>query len=359
MRIPTGSSRLVAAIVFFMPWVGRAQPAVWADPVQFQATNAGHRWAITALIKGQVVSDGKTVDVFIESADLSRANTFDTPDQVVSIEPGIVRHNDKGEWQPVIKADRIPVDRVVIPSETVKLGSFRAHLDISDYPLATGDSLFFDLSLTGNRTVSVHGTILPVTQSLAWCATSWEQFKHNNFLQVRHFCQDTYGRTRTESWSYPSMDAPSSSAKLVSVHIADPVSNWLYDFNLREKKAFRRRGFSSQAGFGAAIGGVIGPPPGTSAKPVESDKWLGVKQVNGVPADGDLHTTVYPPGYQGPQEAKYTEETWYCWRISQTVRRVTSHSISGDYEMDLKEITLAEPDAALFRVPADYEVLDR
>ena len=347
-------------MILFMPCVGWAQQAVWTDAFQFRATNAGYRWAIAANVKGQVVSDGQTVDVLVESAELSRPGNFDTPGRVVSIQPAIVRHGDKGSWSPVIVTDRVPVKTVINPGESVKLGPFRARLNIADFPLATGDSVFFHLWLAKGN-VPVHGTALPVKQSLAWCGMSWEQFKKKQspLLQVRHFCQDTYGRTRTEDWYYPSMDSPSSSARLVGIHIADPVSNWVYDLNLNDKKAYRRKGFYSMAGFGAVIGGVVGGLPGTNPKPVESDKWLGTQQINGVTATGNLHTTVYPAGNPAPPEATFTEEVWYYWRINRPVRRVTSHSVNGDYQMDLKDIVLGEPDTALFRVPADYEIIDR
>jgi hypothetical protein len=71
-------------------------------------------------------------------------------------------------------------------------------------------------------------------------------------------------------------------------------------------------------GLGGVLGGIVGGLPGSGPvlTPVQSDKLLGSRNINGVEADGKLHTTVYPAGYQGrAEEVTTTEETWYSYRI--------------------------------------------
>ena len=86
---------------------------------------------------------------------------------------------------------------------------------------------------------------------------------------------------------------------------------------------------------------------------------LGTRQINGMDADGKLHTMVYPKGYQGRTEEVTTiEETWYSFRIQAQVRRVRTDPRNGDYEYQVRNIELGEPDSRLFRIPDHYEVID-
>jgi len=52
------------------------------------------------------------------------------------------------------------------------------------------------------------------------------------------------------------------------------------------------------------------------------------------------------------------DESWYAPELQVTVYARRSDPRSGDYIYRLEDIRRAEPDSALFTVPADYKVHD-
>jgi hypothetical protein len=244
--------------------------------------------------------------------------------------------------------------------QILEVAPFQLRIQLADYPLVKGDTLAFDLVMPAGIVPIYVADPLPVAQVAAYCADTMEQFKSpaTPIVQAYRVCHDSSGRVRRDRWSYPSADAPKSAATLVSIEILDPVENLIYALDPRTKKANRRNGFTSAGGFGVPLGGIIGGIPGQSPalKPVETNKYLGTKRINGVDADGRRYTTVYPAGYQGrAEEVTVTEETWYSFRIQAVVRRVRTDPRNGDYEYQVTDIK-TDPDASLFRVPGDYEI---
>jgi hypothetical protein len=343
----------------------------WQNPFAFDATNAGPRWALTGRMKGHALSDGKTVEISVERCELYRPKTFDQPLEITRITAAIIRRGESGNTRYVLSGDSHVVNQTLHPDQTTELEPFQLRIRVADYPLVKGDTLAFNLVVPGtNQGGSTISSVpiyakdpLPVTQVAAYCADTMEEFKGPGrpFLQAYHVCHDSAGRSRSERWSYPSADAPKSAGTPGQTHILDPVANLIIDLDPRTKKAYRRKGFASPAGFGVALGGIIGGLPGSSPAltPVESDKMLGSRQINGVEADGKLHTTVYPAGYQGRADAvTTTEETWYSFRIQAQVRRVRTDPRNGDYEYQVRNIEAGEPDVRLFQIPDDYEIVD-
>ena len=342
----------------------------WRDPFSFDVNYSGMQWAVTASMKGSAISDGKTMEIAVERCQLYRPKRFDQPQEVTQITAAIIRRGERGNTRYVLFSDSHVVNKTLNPDQTIELEAFKLRLNVADYPLVKGDTLVFNLVVpttepgrTTNSIVPIHvKDDLPVTQVAAYCADTMEEFKRPGpVLQAYHVCQDSAGRLRRERWYYPSADAPKSAATLISIEILDPVANLIYNLDPRTKKAQQRKGFTSVGGFGVPLGGIIGMLPGSSPSltPVESDKMLGTKQINGVEADGKLHTTVYPKGYQGRAEEVTTiEETWYSFRIQAQVRRVRTDPRNGDYEYQIRNIELGEPDPRLFRIPDDYEVID-
>lgn len=203
----------------------------------------------------------------------------------------------------------------------------------------------------------------------AYCADIMEQFKNPGSPNVQAYrvCHDSQGRVRRESWFYRSAEAPKSAAKLVSIEILDPVASLVYNLDPQTKKAQRRTGSFAGGVSGAGgvaggianrgvLAGILGSSLGVT--PAETSKYLGTKRINGVDADGNLRTTVFPSGHQGrAEDITITVETWYSFRINQQVRSIKTDPRNGDYEYEMTNIEIGEPDAALFRIPADYEIL--
>jgi hypothetical protein len=352
---------VVAVVTVLSAWGQTSKP--WEHPVRFDSTTTGATWAIRANVVGQVNSDGKTVDISIEHCDLYRPGTFETPQEVTKITASIVRQGANRESRQVIFGDSHIVNQTLRPDQTIRIEPFQLRIPLGTYPLAKGDTLAISIILTkGLVPISVKEP-LPVTQVPAYCADTMQEsgLPDRRYIEAYRVCQDSAGRKRRERWAFPAADAPRSAGKLISIELLDPVANLIVNLDPRTKKGSRRMGFTSMAGFGVPIGGLMlgnfGGPP--ALNPIEPIKPLGTRQINGVDADGKLLTTVYPTGYQGRQEEVMTsEETWYCFRIQASVRRVRTDPRNGNLEYQMKNIELGEPDAGLFKVPDDYEITD-
>jgi hypothetical protein len=92
-----------------------------------------------------------------------------------------------------------------------------------------------------------------------------------------------------------------------------------------------------------------------AAKAVSRD--LGTREFDGVKAEGKLRSYEIPAGEVGNRNPiVVADETWYAPDLQVTVYAKHSDPRSGDYVYRLEGIKRAEPDAALFAVPPDYQV---
>jgi hypothetical protein len=84
---------------------------------------------------------------------------------------------------------------------------------------------------------------------------------------------------------------------------------------------------------------------------------LGTRDFDGVKADGKQRSYEIPAGEVGNRNPIVVlDETWYAPELQVTVYAKHSDPRSGDYVYRLEGIKRGEPDAALFAVPADYQV---
>lgn len=94
-----------------------------------------------------------------------------------------------------------------------------------------------------------------------------------------------------------------------------------------------------------------------AAKAVSRD--LGTREFDGVKAEGKMRSYEIPAGELGNRNPiVVTDEIWYAPDLQVTVYSKHSDPRSGDYVYRLEGIKRAEPDAALFAVPSDYQVRD-
>lgn len=91
--------------------------------------------------------------------------------------------------------------------------------------------------------------------------------------------------------------------------------------------------------------------PRTSGNTTEEN--LGTKRIEGVMAEGHRSITRMLTGKDDPTRAPYTYESWYSPEIEELVLVKTGEDVKR-----LTHIVLGEPDPALFRVPADYQVVE-
>lgn len=90
-----------------------------------------------------------------------------------------------------------------------------------------------------------------------------------------------------------------------------------------------------------------------------STRELGTREFDGVKAEGKVRSYEIPAGEVGNRAPiTVADESWYAPELQVTVYARRSDPRSGDYIYRLEDIRRAEPDSALFTVPADYKVHD-
>ena len=95
------------------------------------------------------------------------------------------------------------------------------------------------------------------------------------------------------------------------------------------------------------------------SRPDFSSEPLGFHVIQGVLAEGTRRTTTYPAGMVGnDRPITVVAETWTSPELKVVVLSRTLDPRSGEGVMRLENISRAEPDPALFRVPADYQIVD-
>lgn len=170
--------------------------------------------------------------------------------------------------------------------------------------------------------------------------------------------RDSLGRVRTER-------APvGSNMKLtppVVVEISDPVAGFSIILDSVNRVAHR-----------VPLKSVPAPPmPATmpqrtpSTHPlangvVAENISLGIRSINGAEATGMKTTLTYPPGSQmgNDQPVSHISETWFSLRLGMILLGKNSSPGMGDTTTAWKDLLLTEPNPELFRVPAEYIIVD-
>lgn len=179
--------------------------------------------------------------------------------------------------------------------------------------------------------------------------------------------RDSQGRTRTERSLGAIGPLAGSGAASKAVFINDPVAGVSYmldptSHTARQMPAMtnRHRPPSDQAGSAAQ------PQAGTDSTRqsmrqramanVKTDD-LGNQVIDGVTVQGKRVTRTVPAAQAGSErDIEVVTETWTSPDLQMVVMSKTSDPRFGDSVYKLTSISRAEPDPALFSVPADYQV---
>lgn len=87
---------------------------------------------------------------------------------------------------------------------------------------------------------------------------------------------------------------------------------------------------------------------------------LGSQMIEGVLADGTRTTNTIPAGTIGNEkDLQIVNEVWIAQDLKAVVMSKRSDPRFGDVTFKLTNIQRAEPDPALFQVPADYQIVDQ
>jgi hypothetical protein len=193
--------------------------------------------------------------------------------------------------------------------------------------------------------------------------------------------RDSMGRTRQDLPMPPIGNmSPADAPHLVVLQ--DPVAQVSYTLNQRDKTAMKGPSFSPMSFAGAtatvATGGammrsVAGPVTAAQALPLpiaiqrsaigeESEAQsedLGAKTLEGVTVTGTRTTRTIPAGQIGNDKPlSIVTEVWTSPDLKTVVYSKRSDPRMGDQTFQLTNVVRAEPDPALFAVPADFKVVD-
>ena len=152
----------------------------------------------------------------------------------------------------------------------------------------------------------------------------------------------------------------------------DPVAGYHYTLDSRSHTAHRIAMPPARQWFNTATTSANPPRPGvlpattaafkadtTRPHPEVSRESLGTQTIEGVLAEGTRTTTTFPVGFMGNDRPITTvSETWTSPDLKTAVLSKTSDPRFGDTTTKLTNIVMAEPDQALFQVPADYSIVD-
>ena len=207
--------------------------------------------------------------------------------------------------------------------------------------------------------------------------------------------RDSQGRTRQDA-ALPAIGNLSAANAPELVFIQDPVAQVSYTLNLTEKTAQKMPalpapppGVPAAVGtFAVASGVAAGPPPtetffaevgseASGTEPVSAPSMtfqkaflmsdhaeartedLGAQTIEGVLANGVRTTRTIPAGQIGNEKPlSIVTEVWTSPELKTIVYSKRSDPRMGEQVFRLTNIVRAEPDPALFTVPANFKIVD-
>lgn len=98
-------------------------------------------------------------------------------------------------------------------------------------------------------------------------------------------------------------------------------------------------------------GKPVGPPPVRES--------LGSREIEGVQTEGSRITMTVPAGQMGNERPLVTvTESWYSAQLQASILSTIKDPLVGESTYRLVNVSLAEPAASLFEVPADYTLTE-
>jgi hypothetical protein len=178
-------------------------------------------------------------------------------------------------------------------------------------------------------------------------------------VNQRRVARDSQGRIYEERWLLVPKDSGIESRMNV-IQIADPETHTLYNCLMLEKPhrcILQDYTGTASATYVPAIG-TTGPLANNSGYQTHED--LGVRYVEGLDCSGTRDVTTWNKGVFGnDRPVVATREFWHSAQIGiNLISHVTGPNV-GDQSFKVTDVNLAEPDSALFQLPAGFVVDDR
>ncbi|MGE5648064.1 MAG: hypothetical protein ACM336_19990 [Acidobacteriota bacterium] len=176
--------------------------------------------------------------------------------------------------------------------------------------------------------------------------------------QTGNFYRDSEGRTRREQPLGPIGLLPAPPMGTSPVFINDPVAGVSYVLNSSDKTAQKMPMPKFEEGAIATAPRPAFVSVKRSAHQVTNEP-LGTKVIEGVSAEGTRTVVTIAAGEIGNEKPIQTvSERWYSPQLQTVVMSHSSDPRMGETIYRLTNISLTEPAAALFQVPADYTVTE-
>jgi hypothetical protein len=179
--------------------------------------------------------------------------------------------------------------------------------------------------------------------------------------QTTKLYRDSAGRTRIEHVFTPPPGAVMAQGPSF-IQILDPVAGYRYMLEPRSQTA--RRGTFAPMVQRPNVVPAIKPAapailPAARPHPEMSRESLGTQTIEGVVAEGMRTTMTFPEGSMGNDRPITTvTETWTSPDLKAVVLSKVSDPRNGESTTKLTNIVMAEPDPALFQIPAEYSIVD-
>jgi hypothetical protein len=170
--------------------------------------------------------------------------------------------------------------------------------------------------------------------------------------------RDSEGRTRTEQSmaAIGSLTGSDNTSKAIFIH--DPVAAVSYALDPNSHTA-RRMAMPTPRTRQAPAGAEAARAARHQDRVPLKSEDLGTQIVNGTTAQGKRITHSIPAGQAGNEKAiDIVTETWFSPELQTVVMSKTTDPRTGESLYKLNNVTRAEPDPALFQVPADYAVTE-
>jgi len=167
--------------------------------------------------------------------------------------------------------------------------------------------------------------------------------------------RDSQGRVRVEMRMAP---AQNGQPETVMVFVVDPVAHtlttWMTGPKVNHVATVAQLSEKRPANVAQAKQPVDGRP-----QPVVTRETLAPETIDGLPVTVVKTTTVVPAGRAGNDAPiTKTQETWTSEDLKLVMKEEWTDPRMGVRTISLEKFSRAEPDAALFRAPADYQVKD-
>lgn len=198
----------------------------------------------------------------------------------------------------------------------------------------------------------------------AWVTTSVQTLSDGTqvtYVEREVRIRDAEGRVRIERYAPRNDSSPEAtgtpSGEPVSVEIADPVAGQTIRLSpLKKTAAITAFPVPSEVRPAPPVH-FAAPPSAATVLPRPQFEQLGTQSIDGVEAVGTRITQVIPVGAQGnDRDLTIVHESWFSPELK--IDLLTKHSDprSGDATTEVKDLSLEQPDPALFQVPEGYKV---